>query len=118
MKVYVKASTDKRAEVINRLRAIPGIKIITANNEYVVFKDKDHKEYSLAYSRYPDDCGNLFERLENESVSYSKVLPEDLTKERLETIVSQIVDIINHSSMGSSMQLVKILTILEFYNLR
>jgi hypothetical protein len=46
------------------------------------------------------------------------VKPSDLSKERLETLVSQIVDIINHPSMGSSMQLVKIITALEFYGLK
>jgi len=46
------------------------------------------------------------------------VKPSDLSKERLETIVTQIVDIINHPSMGGSMQLVKIVRILEFFKLK
>lgn len=45
------------------------------------------------------------------------VRPSDLSKERLEAIVSQITDIINKTSMGSSRQLVKIITVLEFYGL-
>jgi hypothetical protein len=46
------------------------------------------------------------------------VKPSDLSKERLETLVSQIADIINRPSMGSSMQLVKIIAALEFYGLK
>lgn len=46
------------------------------------------------------------------------VKPSDLSKERLETIVSQIIDIVNRPSMGGSMQLVKIIKVLEFYDLK
>lgn len=44
--------------------------------------------------------------------------PSELSRERLETIVSQILDVVNRPAIGSSMQMVKILQILEFYELR
>lgn len=52
------------------------------------------------------------------TASTELVTPSELSKERLETIVSQIVDILGRPSMGSSMQLAKIIQILEFFKLR
>lgn len=52
------------------------------------------------------------------TTSTELVSPSELSKERLETIVSQIVDILDRPSIGSSRQLVKIIQILEFYGLR
>lgn len=52
------------------------------------------------------------------TASTELVSPSELSKERLETIVSQIVDILGRPSMGGSMQLAKIIQILEFFKLR
>lgn len=46
------------------------------------------------------------------------VTPSELSRERLETIVSQIVDILDSPSMGGSMQLAKIIQILELFKLK
>ena len=46
------------------------------------------------------------------------VKPADLSKERLETLVEQLVDIMSKPSTVGSIQLVKIIRLLEFYNLK
>jgi len=46
------------------------------------------------------------------------ITPSELSRERLETIVSQILDVVNRPAIGSSMQMVKIIRILEFYDLK
>lgn len=45
MKKYIRATTYSRETVIDRLRSISGIHIVSANDEYVVFRDADNKEY-------------------------------------------------------------------------
>ena len=43
--------------------------------------------------------------------------PQDLSKERLETIVSEIVNIYNDSTLNSDEQSIKTLKILNYFNL-
>ena len=43
--------------------------------------------------------------------------PQDLSRERLELIVSQMVDIMNEPALGETKQKSKILRVLQYFNL-
>jgi hypothetical protein len=117
MKKYIRATTYNRETVIDRLRSISGIHIVSANDEYVVFRDADNKEYSIQYSYNPDVLDNLFKQLEQEASPYRLVDPSDLTPERLATIVSTIADTTSNDSLGSTEQMIRIADTLRFYNI-
>lgn len=51
-------------------------------------------------------------------INAETVPAKELSKERLETIVEQIVTVINKPELGGSRQLLQIIKILEFYKLR
>lgn len=47
----------------------------------------------------------------------SLVSPQDLSKERLEFIVSETTQIVKNTSLGTTKQLLTILKLLEYYDL-
>ena len=47
----------------------------------------------------------------------SKVSPQELSKERLELIVSELTQIMKQTSWGGTKQLLQIIKLLEHYNL-
>ena len=117
MKKYIRATTYNRETVIDRLRSISGIHLVSANDEYVVFKDKNNKEYSIQYDYNPEKLDRLFEQLEQDTEPYNLVDPVDLTHERLAHIVSVIANTVDDSSLGSTKQLIRIADTLRFYNI-
>ena len=126
MKQYIKSDINtllnggySRETVIEELRKIPGIKIVFVQDEYVVCKDHNGKEYSIDWEfEKPEQIDALFEQLKANANGFSYTTPQDLSRERLELIVSSVVDIINKPELGSYQQLSKIITLLEYYNLR
>lgn len=122
MKQYIKSDSNTRYPrdvVIKELRKIPGIKIISIRDDCVVFRDHNGKEYSIGWDyEEPEEIDAFLDELKINSAGVSYVNPEDLSKERLETIVSTIIDVVDNPTIGSSQQLMKIIQTLEFYNLR
>jgi len=117
MKRYIKASSYDRASIVNRLDAIDGIHLIAVSDEIVIFKDHNNKEYSIQFNGDTERIENLLTQLEANEEPYNLTAPEDITPERLATIVSQLIDIYNNDSIGGSGQLIKIGKLLKFYNL-
>lgn len=118
MKQYIKASTKyDRQSVIARLHEIPGIHIILADDYKVVFQDHNNKEYKISYSYNPEWIEELFAKLENNAKPYDFVDVSDLSKERLELIVSEIVNTMNNTAIGGNQQLIRIMKILDYYKL-
>ena len=117
MKKYVRASAYNRQTVVDRLRNIPGVHLVSVTDDTVVFEDANHKEYSVQYNYDPDKLDRLFEQLEQCAEPYVLTDPFDLTPERLGTIVTSIADTVTNNSLGSTEQMMRIAKTLRFYNI-
>lgn len=106
-----------RQTIVDRLHQIPGIHLSAVSDYTIIFKDGRNKEYSIRVSDSDESIESILNEVENSAVEYKLTQVEDLSRSRLESIVRNIVDIMNDSSQGSARQLIKIITILKYYKL-